>query len=226
MIGKSIYTRRMDRRQPPTHRGLDRETVLDAALGLVDELGLDGLTTRHLAVRLGVRSPSLYWYFKSKEELLQLLAEHIAGEVPIPDPAWPWRARLEALMEGFRRVLVAHRDAALMFVRSTPMAPNFLTIAETAIAALLDGGLADDEALQAVGILVGYVTGFALDEAAASTMGTPAEEYERFLGGLPKETYPQLTRLASRFGRSPRDGQFSFGVRVLLDGVEAQAAGR
>jgi TetR/AcrR family tetracycline transcriptional repressor len=200
--------------------------VLDAALGLLDLAGLDGLTTRRLAERLGVRSPSLYWHFKSKEELLQLLAEHIAGEVPIPDPALPWRGRLEALMQGFRSALARHRDAALIFVRSVPLAPNFLAIAETAVTALLEGGLAEDEAVRAVGILVGYVTGFALDEAVPDVTGAAAEEYERFLSGLPKERYPQLSRLAFRLGRPPRDEQFAFGVRVLLDGLEAQAAGR
>lgn len=212
--------------RPPTHRGLDRDVVLEAALGLLDLEGLDGLTTRRLAERLGVRSPSLYWHFKNKEELLQLLAEHIAGEVPIPDPALPWRARLAALMEGFRRALGRHRDAALIFVRSVPRAPNLLAVAEAAVAALLEGGLGDGEAMRAVGILVGYVTGFALDDAVPSAAGPDPEEYERLLSGLPRERYPKLTRLAPRLGHPARDEQFAFGVRVLLDGLEAQVARR
>ena len=59
---------------------LTRDTVLRAALELLDEVGIDGLSTRKLAERLGVQSPTLYWHFKNKGELLDAMAEAIMLE--------------------------------------------------------------------------------------------------------------------------------------------------
>lgn len=54
---------------------LQRDTVVRAALTLLNEVGLDGLTTRRLAERLGVQQPALYWHFKNKQALIGALAE-------------------------------------------------------------------------------------------------------------------------------------------------------
>ncbi|MDF2848837.1 MAG: TetR family transcriptional regulator, partial [Oerskovia sp.] len=53
---------------------LDRERVVRAALALLDEVGLDGLTLRRLAQDLGVKAPALYWHFASKADLLHEMA--------------------------------------------------------------------------------------------------------------------------------------------------------
>lgn len=204
----------------PVRPSLDQEDVVEAALKLLDEVGLEGLTTRRLADRLGIRSPSLYWHFRDKDELLQLLAERIARDVPLPDACLHWRGRLEALMSGFRLALHAHRDAALLFTRTVPAAPNLLTIAETAIRALLDGGLSDDDALGAVGILVAFVIGFAIDEAAPAAPIPGGASYASFIAALPHSRYPELTRLAGRLERVDRDRQFTYAVAVLLDGLQ------
>ena len=59
---------------------LDRDTVIGAALDLLDEVGVDGLTTRKLAQRLDVQQPALYWHFRSKRALLDKLAETMLAE--------------------------------------------------------------------------------------------------------------------------------------------------
>src|SRR5262252_3721695 len=98
--------------EPPQERvGLTREQVVRAALDLLDEVGLGGLSMRGLADRLGVRAASLYWHLRDKEQLLDLLSEAILGEVPEP-AGGPWRPALEGLAQSYRRVLLAHRDAA------------------------------------------------------------------------------------------------------------------
>ena len=54
---------------------LERETVARAALVVLDEVGLDGLTVRRIAEALGVQNPALYWHFKNKQDLLDRMAE-------------------------------------------------------------------------------------------------------------------------------------------------------
>ena len=59
---------------------LSRETVIRAALDLLNEVGVDGLSTRRLAERLGVQQPALYWHFKNKRELLDALSRQMLVE--------------------------------------------------------------------------------------------------------------------------------------------------
>src|SRR5438876_8221992 len=91
---------------------LDQSQIVRAALGLLDEVGFDGLTMRNLAKKLGIKAASLYWHVSGKQELLSLLAEEICAPMDEPDRTQPWRAQLETLANEFRRVLLAHRDAA------------------------------------------------------------------------------------------------------------------
>lgn len=215
--------RPLDLAGEPARRRLDRRSVVEAALELLDEGGLEGLTTRRLAERLGVRSPSLYWHFRNKDELLDLLAERIMAEVAVPDPGLPWRERTETLMTSFRCALLAHRDAARIVSGRPPLGVRQLAVAEAALRALLDAGLEASEAAEGIGLLVSYVTGFALDEAAASVVPADREDafdYGEFLAALPPDRYPILVRLADQISQPVRDRQFAFGMAFLLHGLE------
>ena len=105
---------------------LDRGEVVRVALQLLDELGLDGLTMRRLAQRLGVTAASLYWHVRDKDELLSLLAETITAEVPVADPGRPWRDELWRLALEYRRVARSHRDAARVLAATPPAGPERL----------------------------------------------------------------------------------------------------
>lgn len=209
----------------PGRRRLDRGRLVEAALELLDEGGLEGLTTRRLADRLDVRSPSLYWHFRDKEELLDLLAERIMSEVVVPGPQLPWRGRIEALTTGFRRALLAHRDAARIVSGRPPIGVCQLAVAEAALRSLLDAGLPPAEAADGIGLLVSYVTGFAVDEAAEGDHpGEHGGGHVEFLAALPPDRYPTLVDLADQIGRPDRDRQFAYGVTCLLDALERRAA--
>ena len=76
--------------------GLSRQTIVQTALGLLDQVGLEGLTVRRLAAELGVQSPALYWHLRGKQELLDGMADAIimaAGMGP-PRPGESWQAWL------------------------------------------------------------------------------------------------------------------------------------
>src|SRR4051812_8864236 len=71
-----------------TGMALQRETVVREALALLDEVGLEGLTMRRLAARLGVQNPALYWHFKNKQALLNLMAATLLADARAAhDPA-------------------------------------------------------------------------------------------------------------------------------------------
>ncbi|MFH8811003.1 TetR/AcrR family transcriptional regulator C-terminal domain-containing protein [Streptomyces hygroscopicus] len=102
---------------------MNRETVIAEALDLLDEVGLDAVSTRRLAKRLGVEQPSLYWYFRTKKDLLAAMAEaamapHAAAALPTPDD--DWRDWFLENTRGFRRTLLMRRDGARLHAGSTP----------------------------------------------------------------------------------------------------------
>jgi TetR/AcrR family tetracycline transcriptional repressor len=160
---------------PGSRVGLDRERVVRVALALLDEVGLDELSMRRLAERLGVTAPALYWYVHDKNELLGLLADAISAEMPLPDPDRSWRAELEALARGALRVARAHRDAARILVATLPTGPHRLQAIDALLGLLLRAGFAPADAADVASVLNVYGVGFMLDEALGPgpQSGTP-----------------------------------------------------
>nr|QWP89223.1 Nucleoid occlusion factor SlmA [Escherichia coli] len=109
---------------------LQPNTVIRAALDLLNEVGVDGLTTRKLAERLGVQQPALYWHFRNKRALLDALAEAMLAEnhthsVPRADD--DWRSFLIGNARSFRQALLAYRDGARIHAGTRPGAPQMET---------------------------------------------------------------------------------------------------
>lgn len=92
-------------------RGLSRARLVDAALGLVQEAGLDSLSMRVLAERLGVKAASLYWHVRDRRELIELLAESILDGVPTPRGDARWRAGVLKTAAALGITVAAQRDA-------------------------------------------------------------------------------------------------------------------
>ena len=92
--------------------GLSREAVVAAAMGLLDEEGIDGLSMRALADRLGVRAASLYWHYRDKDQLLDALALSLLDRVSLRSPSAAWRPRAKAAMDALGAELGRHPSAA------------------------------------------------------------------------------------------------------------------
>src|SRR5579884_2540999 len=91
---------------------LSKRTVTENALKLADADGLDALTIRKLAQHLGVTPMALYWHFRSKEDLLEGVAEQVWGELDTNvDPEAPWWAQLQRLLESLVGTLRANPAA-------------------------------------------------------------------------------------------------------------------
>ena len=91
--------------------GLTRERLVEAALQLINEEGLDGLSMRALADRLDVKAASLYWHVRDRRELLELLAESILESVARPRRRATWRDTVLAIGEALRTRVAAQKGA-------------------------------------------------------------------------------------------------------------------
>lgn len=214
---------------------LDVDRIVEAALGLLDQVGLAGLSMRHLAERLGIQAATLYWYIRDKQELLGLLAEAICGEVRPPDAHAPWRTQLETLMWEYRRVLLAHRDAAHVLAASLPAGSHRLRLVDLTLGAVIDAGFEGWAASRAGRLLVDYTTGFVQDEyvTAARPAAATAEPGPRnvdtvrlpTMDDVSAQVYPNIAALGPYLVDREGDARFGFGLGVILDGLEQQQVG-
>jgi TetR/AcrR family transcriptional regulator, tetracycline repressor protein len=143
--------------------GLNREAVIQAALGMLDEVGVDGLSMRALADRLGVKAASLYWHLRDKDQLLELVAESVLDRVSVPISPPSWRSQAGAACDELGQLLREHRAAATVVL-------TYLTVAQRS---RLTRDLA--RILAAAGLEEPESAAFALVvEAAASAFTTPS----------------------------------------------------
>ncbi|MBP2327604.1 TetR/AcrR family tetracycline transcriptional repressor [Kibdelosporangium banguiense] len=136
---------------------LDIQRITDVAVELLDEVGLAELSTRRLAARLGVQSPTLYWHVKNKAELLDLVAEAICAGPATIDPALTWREQLTISLRRFRDLLLSHRDAAALLRERPPIGPRRLGHLEATLRILRHAGFAEAEAAGIARLLTAHV---------------------------------------------------------------------
>ncbi|MFF7991175.1 TetR/AcrR family transcriptional regulator [Kitasatospora xanthocidica] len=207
---------------------LSRERIVAAALRLIDEEGLDTLSTRRLATELSVSGPSLYNHFATKDELLDAVVDSVIGEVDLSMFAavegeagaggtrWP-----EALREwarSYRAALAAHPNIVPVLAQGPGRRPNALRLADAVFGHLVEAGWPRGQATRIGALMRYFVTGSALASFAAG-FPADAEVYDA-------ADYPHLGeahRLAGHRG-SVDEGAFETGLEALLDGLALRFA--
>jgi TetR/AcrR family transcriptional regulator, tetracycline repressor protein len=199
---------------------LDLDRVIQAAIALLDEEGLDGLTTRGLATRLGVQSPALYWYVRDKGELLDLVADAICAPALEPIAALPgdlgWREQAAAALRAYRVVLRSHRDAPRLLAERPPVGPIRRRLADLAVGLVLQAGFPEADAAVISLLLSDYVISIVSEEMRIEAQA--AQD-----GDIPWEgaqEYPNLARLATHLAAVHPDALFETGLQILLDGLQ------
>jgi TetR/AcrR family tetracycline transcriptional repressor len=202
---------------------LDRKRVVSEAVALLDADGLDGVTTRKLATRLGVRSPTLYWHVPNKAALVTAIADAIlAGLVrraspPAPDEAWQdW---LAGLAQELRRALLAHPDGARV-ISAAQLSAAMNAISELAMSTLVAKGIPLRQARVIAFTVERFTIGYVLEEQAprpdeAALKGWDLAEFTA--------THPTLIAGITDYfqdGRTP-DHLFDDCLHVVIAGAAA-----
>ena len=198
---------------------ISRHAVLASALDLLNEGGIDALSTRRLAQRLGVESPALYWHFRNKAELLSAMSAEINAKwqsIPLPDDPSTWRVWFAGNAHGFRRSLLAFRDGARLHAGVRPSRNDLARLAAK-VAFLESAGFAREHALMALYASSQFTLGCVLEEQAriAQTILFAEPEDSGWLSDAVQET--------TQHGA---DRTFEFGLQLLLDGLRAHHLGQ
>ncbi|MFZ5642463.1 MAG: TetR/AcrR family transcriptional regulator C-terminal domain-containing protein [Bacillota bacterium] len=213
---------------------LDRVKIIQAALDLLNEVGLQQLTMRRLAESLGIKAASLYWHVTDKGELMQLLADNICDRIFLPEENRNWRELVVSLSNQYRNILLSIRDSAEILVDTVPATPRRLRVIENMFGILYRAGFSPQEVVFASGLINNYVLSFVMDEMRlvrmASDKGKSVEEAlsdaRKMFQGLSLEEYPNIVGLAEHATCPDMDKQFYFGLQVLLDGLAVRLAAR
>jgi TetR/AcrR family tetracycline transcriptional repressor len=189
----------------PWPRRSTRETVVAEALDLLDEVGLDAVSTRALAKRLGVEQPSLYWHFRKKEDLLSAMAEaamapHAAAS--LPQRGDDWREWFLSNTRSFRQILLRRRDGARLHAGLLPGGADLDRIADK-MAFLVGSGLPELQAQIAMLAASRFTVGSVLEEQADTGLAAAA----------PRPGVPLITHEAA----------FEAGLALIADGLAHRA---
>lgn len=146
---------------------MNREIVVAEALDLLDEVGLENVSTRRLAKRLGVEQPSLYYHFRTKKDLLAAMAAAAMAPhatAPLPTPEDDWREWFLENSRRFRRTLLQRRDGARLHAGSAPTGD--LDRIRRKMHFLVAAGVPEEDAQMAMLAAGRYTVGCVLEEQA------------------------------------------------------------
>ncbi|MFD1935694.1 MULTISPECIES: TetR/AcrR family transcriptional regulator C-terminal domain-containing protein [Nonomuraea] len=209
--------------------GLTRQTLIDTGLRLLDDVGLEGLTVRRLAAELGVQSPALYWHVRTKQELLDGMADAIvraAGMGP-PRDGEPWQEWLTRRARAYRASLLAHRDGARVVVNARQLSLEATRMFDDELTAMVGCGFTPVLALRTITAVSHYVTGFVLQEQSVprEQADTPQDRLAALADVLEGGASATLLRAVREGGPPLGEDAFEHGLRTLVNGTAAALSG-
>lgn len=187
---------------------LERDQVVFEALDLLDEVGLDAVSTRRLAARLGVEQPSLYWHFRNKGELLAAMAgaamaPHAAE--PLPVAGDDWREWFLDNTRSFRRTLMMRRDGARLHAGFVPVAE--LDRITRKMQFLTESGVPELDAQMAMLAASRFTVGSVLEQQADSAVDDVNDANDA------NDDLPHISH----------DTAFEAGLALILAGLDGRA---
>lgn len=204
-----------------------REAITAAAVALADAEGLEAVTMRKVASEVGAGVMSLYSYAPDKETLLELMVDHVSGELPVTDPlTGDWRTDLKAIGHLQRALMLRHPWLPAALSTRRTLGPHTLAFLERALAALRPTRLDGTTKLEIFSQLTGFVTGHVgheIAQSAAADQPDRAAAEARYLAAVAADGHhPELAEVLSAPGR-PLDPEATFTrfLDRLVDGLDA-----
>ncbi|MFH8222361.1 TetR/AcrR family transcriptional regulator [Streptomyces sp. NPDC018057] len=197
---------------------LSTDRIVATARELVDAEGLAAVSTRRLAAELGVSGPSLYNHFRTKDEILEAVADSVSARVDLSmfDDGRDWRTALHDWAVSYRAALRAHPNIVPVLAHGPGRRPAALRLADAVYGAMVDAGWPPAQATSVGALMRYFVMGSALGSFAA---GFPDDA-----GAYDPADYPHLgqAHLLAEQQEKIDERAFETGLTALLDGLARQ----
>jgi AcrR family transcriptional regulator len=205
--------------QPAEHgyrNFLSLDAIIAEARTVADTEGLEAVSMRVLAQRLGCTPRALYRHVSDKDGVLELVADRAFADVPAPRADVPWPAALVEFFTAMRALLIASPAVAQIVAQQPVAGPEFRRHGERLVGLLLDAGLQPDVAAEAVVALAQFTLG-------ASLPGTGQrlhETYRARQADIAGEARPALSHMTRHFAADDADTRFRSALRRLIGAYE------
>ena len=203
--------------------GLTAERIRDEALKLIDAEGLDAFSTRRLGAALGCEAMAIYWYYPSKEALLDAVVEALVSRLPIePSLTDDWIEALRKLAHGYRRLAHQHPHAFPLLALRRFATESTWRFLEGVFELARRGGLDDRTTARFFRLVASYISGVALNELAGlkeaeRAKASPGEAIAQAAAAA--EAFPRLSAVAAWLEPEHYEDTFTFGLELLLDSL-------
>jgi AcrR family transcriptional regulator len=197
--------------------------VLQVAVELADEGGLESVSMRRLGQALQVEAMSLYKHVLNKEDILDGIADLVTGEFEVPALDADWKAALRQSVISAHRVLLQHPWASSLIESRQSAGPARLRYLDGVIGVLSGAGFPMPMVLRAILVLDSYTYGFVLQELAwPFAPDRMPEAAAGFAQALPGGEHPNVRAIAEMVSTAPEGVpvDFAFGLDLILDGLE------
>jgi AcrR family transcriptional regulator len=203
---------------------LSRARVLEAAVALADQTGLEAFSMRGLAQELGVVPMALYKHVANKDELLDGMVDIVFGEIDAPSAEEDWRSALRRRAISAREALKSHAWA-IGLMESRHPGPANLRLHDAVMGCMREAGFSFEMAVHAYSVQDAYIYGFALQEKdlgfeTPESAGQAAQRRAETVGSL--DDYPYLAEVVTRLPETGYDNatEFAWGLDLILDGLD------
>lgn len=201
---------------------LSVERVLDGAMTLADEIGIEAFTIRKLADALDTKPMTIYHHVPNKEAIVDGMVDRVFAEIEHPPAGLDWQDAIRHRCVSARAALARHPWAAPLMESRTNPGPETLGHHDAVLGCLFNGGLSMDLTAHAYALIDSYVYGFALQEAnLPATGGVEMQELATAMS-VHLEPYPHLARFTVGHVLQPTydfTAEFDFGLDLILDGL-------
>jgi AcrR family transcriptional regulator len=214
-----------------SRRPLNRDRVLEAAVKLADENGIEAVTMRKLAAVLGIEAMSLYNHVEGKGDLVDSIVDLVYAEIELPSDETDWRAAVRRCALSVHEVMLRHPWACGLAIGPTEtptMRGARIGYMDWLLGRLTEAGFSPEATYHGYHVLDSYMLGFTFWQlghtgtaTAAAGDGSLADLVATFVPQLRSAGYPRLAEHAEQH-LSPPDGagSFEFGLELILDGLE------
>lgn len=214
----------VSRRARPAKAPLSRRSILEAAMALIRERGVDAVSLRHVAEQVETGPASLYAYFEGRDVLLDNVLDAVYADVELVDaePA-RWRDALAATIINTIAALERYPGLGAVALGTIPTLPGALRLAEHELALMASGGIADDRAALAVDLIAQFAAATAIERTVRhdSRRGDGEREHvRRAYEKADPERFPRVARSAALLTGPDERARRDFSIRVLIAGIE------
>jgi AcrR family transcriptional regulator len=201
---------------------LSPERIEDAALALIEEVGLEDFSTRKLAAALGCEAMSIYHYFPSKAHLMDALLDRVIDAMARPPADLPWRDRLRQVGFNLRATALRYPRFFQFLALHRMNTRGGLTMLENILDVFAEAGFETEMMARLFRVTSYYLMGAALDETAGYAKGPSA--VEPVPSDVVARDFPRVTAVNAYFKPQHHEATFALGLEIMLDGIERALA--